>query len=85
MARDLETLKNILWEQFEAAVKRQPSYEDSNYSGSSTPFNPSIEGRKSLALLASAITGIEAEQREQAADGDSISLPGKAASPLKRG
>jgi len=86
MARDLETLKTMLWEQFETAVQRQPKYEDSTYSSSSTPFNPSIEGHKSLALLASAITGIEAEQREQrAAAGDSIALPGKTAGALKRG
>ena len=32
MARDLETLKDVLWDQFEEAVKRQKDYADPDIS-----------------------------------------------------
>lgn len=63
MARDLDTLKEKLWDVFERAAGK--TYEDSTASGSSTPFNPTIENRKMLAEVARAITGIEQEQRAQ--------------------
>ncbi len=62
---DFNDLKNVLQEQFRIAVKRQPSYEDSNYASGSTPHNPSIQNRMAIAELATALINLEREQREQ--------------------
>lgn len=80
MARDLGELKTVLWEKFEEAVSRHPKYDDSNYSGSSTPYNPTIENRTAIANLANAIANIEREQREQRKEkeeAEKLVLPGK--------
>lgn len=61
MPRDLETLKERLWETFEDAVGRYPNYEDSRSSGTSTPFNPKTENKKAIAELAQAIMAVEAQ------------------------
>lgn len=81
---DLVKLKKVLQEQFDEAVKRHPSYEDSNYSSSSTPFNPRIESRKSIAELANALINVQREERaqrreqqEQEERKNGIKLPGK--------
>ncbi|MCC7038350.1 MAG: hypothetical protein IT560_13750 [Alphaproteobacteria bacterium] len=68
MARDLDQLKETLWTHFEAAIKRHPEYEDRSSSGSSTPFNPTIENRNAIANIANALVNIEAEQRAQRAE-----------------
>ncbi|MBL8714220.1 MAG: hypothetical protein JNM12_15090 [Alphaproteobacteria bacterium] len=81
---DLEDLKRVLQEQFRAAVKRQPSYEDSNYASSSTPHNPAIQNRMAIAELASALINLNREQREhrreqqeQEERKNGMKLPGK--------
>jgi len=61
MPRDLETLKERLWETFEDAVGRHSNYEDSRSSGTSTPFNPKTENKKAIAELAQAILAVEAQ------------------------
>ena len=66
MARDLETLKTALWEQFEAAAAKQSIYDDSRSAQSYTPSNFAIAGRAAMGALAQAIVAIEAEQRVQA-------------------
>lgn len=63
MARDLERLKEVLWEQFERAVDRQRNYEDSSNSGTSTPSNFAIAGRTSIGTIAQAIVDVEREMR----------------------
>lgn len=80
MARDLNRLKEELWNQFETAVTKQSNYEDSRSSGSSTPSNFGIAGRNSIANLANAIVNVEREMREReekAQEADKLSLPGK--------
>lgn len=80
MARSLDELKTELWSKFDEAVKRHGSYEDSNSSGSSTPFNPRIENRNAIASIANAIVNIEREQREQRREkeeAEKLTLPGK--------
>ena len=66
MARDISTLKKILWEQFETAVERNPDYEDSDDTAENTPFNPTMENLQSIAQLAEAIVPVEREQRAAA-------------------
>lgn len=66
MARDLETLKAVLWSQFEVAVQKQESYEDRSSTSSHTPTNIAIAGRTSIGALAQAIISVESEQRIQA-------------------
>jgi uncharacterized protein YicC (UPF0701 family) len=61
MPRDLETLKDKLWETFEDATARHSAYEDGRSSGSGTPFNPKTENRKAIADLAQAILAVEAQ------------------------
>ncbi|MEZ0223686.1 MAG: hypothetical protein ACAH83_03970 [Alphaproteobacteria bacterium] len=63
MARDLERLKEVLWNQFEKAVERQPDYEDRGDSGSSTPSNFAVAGRQSIGTIAQAIVDVEREMR----------------------
>lgn len=77
MARDLERLKEVLWDQFEKAVERQPRYEDSSNSGSSTPSNFAIAGRQSIGTLGQAIIDVEREMREREDQTSSLRLPGK--------
>ncbi len=77
MTRDLEQLKNVLWEQFDEAVKKHPEYDDSTYSGSSYPFNPTIENRSAIANIAQAIVAIEREQREAQEQTLGRPMPGK--------
>lgn len=81
---DLDDLKRVLQEQFRAAVKRQPNYEDSNYASSSTPHNPAIQNRMAIAELANALINLNREQREARRDQqeqeerkNGIKLPGK--------
>ena len=81
---DLKKLKQVLQDQFDEAVKRHPSYEDSNYSNSSTPFNPRIESRIAIAELANALINAQREERAQRRDQqeleerkNGIKLPGK--------
>ena len=61
MPRDLETLKERLWETFENATARHAGYEDSNGSAENTPFNPKTENKKAIAELAQAILAVEAQ------------------------
>ena len=77
MARNLEQLKKVLWEQFEEAVKKHPEYDDSKWAGSSTPFNPKIENRSAIANIAHAIVAIEREQREAGEQALGRPMPGK--------
>lgn len=71
MTRDLATLKDVLWEQFEEAVKRQGGHDQ--YDGGKAAMN-----RQALGTLASAIVAVEAEQR--AADKPAVKLK-KSATP----
>jgi hypothetical protein len=59
MPRDLETLKDRLWETFEDATSRHSDYEDERRSGTNTPFNPKTENKKAIAELAQAILAVE--------------------------
>ena len=77
MARDLDRLKEVLWEQFEKAVERQPKYEDSSCSGSSTPTNFAVAGRQSIGVLAQAIVDVEREMREKEEQAHGFRLVGK--------
>lgn len=77
MPRDLETLKDVLWTQFEKAVERQAKYEDPSSTGSYTPYNIAVSGRNSLADLANAIVNVEREARERDASGPALKMPGK--------
>ena len=77
MARDLDRLKEVLWEQFEKAVERQTRYEDSSSSGSSTPSNFAIAGRQSIGTLARAIVEVEREMRETEERANGLRMPGK--------
>lgn len=61
MARDLQTLRDKLWTAFESATNNHGHYENNASSGSSTPFNPTIENRKAIAELAQAILATEAQ------------------------
>lgn len=66
MPRDLKTLHETLWNEFDAAVRRHPSYVengDSSYASSSNPTNHAIENRKALAELAQAIVAVQREMR----------------------
>lgn len=86
MARDLETLKTALWEQFEAAARKQSNYEDSSNAGNHRPSNFAIAGRAAMGALAQAIVAIEAEQRVQAdaADQKKFTLAAKQARPANQ-
>lgn len=84
MARDLEQLKQILWEQFEKAVERQKKYYDSDTASNYYPSNNAITNRNAIANLANGIANIEREQREAAREKheenerkNGITLPGK--------
>jgi len=84
MARDLDKLKEKLWEQFEKAVEKQKTYSDYDTSSSSYPHNHAIDNRNAIVNIANAIIGAEREQREQAREKreenerkNGISLPGK--------
>lgn len=64
MARDLKTLKEVLWTQFETAVNRQREYADpykTNTYGDG--YNIAVAGRTAIGTLAQAIVAVEAEQR----------------------
>ncbi len=62
MARDLETLKDVLWRTFEEAVGKHS--DCSIYS--SNGLNEKMENRKGIAALAQAIVAVESEQRVRA-------------------
>ncbi len=79
MPRDLDTLRDVLWTQFEKAVERQGKYEDPSSTASYTPTNMAIMGRNSIANLADAIVNLEREKRERSVDSNTIKLPGKGA------
>lgn len=85
MKRDLETLRDKLWEVFEEAAERHSSYEDNNYSNSSTPFNPRTTNRNAMANLANAIAGIETELRLRDEEQNGLRLAGKAKIPANKG
>ncbi|MBI1216696.1 MAG: hypothetical protein GC185_12870 [Alphaproteobacteria bacterium] len=77
MKRDLETLRDVLWEQFEKAVERQPKYEDSSSSGEYTPSNFAVAGRQAIGQLGKAIVDVEREIRERDEQANGMKLPGK--------
>jgi hypothetical protein len=80
MARDLNRLKDVLWDQFEKAVARQPDYEDRYNADSGTPTNFATAGRQAIGTLAQAIVDVEREQRKQSEREEAkngIRLPGK--------
>lgn len=77
MARDLYRLKEVLWDQFEKAVERQPKYEDCSSSGTSTPSNFAVAGRQSIGVLAQAIVDVEREMREKEEQANGFRLVGK--------
>jgi hypothetical protein len=77
MARDLDRPKEVLWDQFEKAVARQPDYEDYPRAGSSTPSNFAVAGRQSIGTLAQAIVDVEREMRERDEQGNGLKLIGK--------
>lgn len=80
MATSLDKLKETVSKVFAEAVERHRDYVDSNYSGSSTPFNPKIENRNAIAALAQTLVAIEREQREQRFEKEEAerrTLPGK--------
>ena len=85
MARDLETLRDTLWEVFEEARGRHKDYEDRTHSGSSTPFNPKIENRNAMANLGKAIAAVEREIREQDETQNGLRLVGKTKTPANKG
>ena len=61
MARDLATLKNALWEQFEIAVKKQSEYAD--YAGGGNYNCYAVANRQAIAQLAQSIVAVEEAQR----------------------
>lgn len=77
MARDLERLKEVLWDQFEKAVERQPQYEDRNSTSSSTPSSFAVAGRQSIGTLAQAIVDVEREMRKKEEQANGFRLIGK--------
>jgi hypothetical protein len=85
MPRDLETLRDTLWEIFEEAHGRHKDYDDSRYSGSSTPYNPKIDNRNALANLGQAIASVEQEIRLQDEAQNGLRLVGKAKIPANKG
>lgn len=85
MKRDLETLRNKLWEVFEEAAECHNNYQDCIWPGSSTPFNPKTANRNAMANLAQAITGIETELRLQDEEQSGLRLAGKAKVPANKG
>jgi len=85
MARDLETLRDTLWEIFEEAQRRHKDYEDSTYSGSSTSYNPKIDNRNALANLGQAIVGVEQEIRLRDEAQNGLRLVGKTKVPANKG
>lgn len=85
MPRDLETLRDTLWEVFEEAHSRHKEYEDRKSSGSSTPFNPAIENRNAMANLGQAIASIEQEIRLRDEAQNGLRLAGKAKAAVNKG
>lgn len=77
MKRDLDTLKEALWAQFEIAAVRQANYADRSDANQYNPANLSIKGRAAMAQLAQAIVAVEAEQRTRSEAQNGITLPGK--------
>lgn len=63
MARDLDVLKEALWEQFEKARKHSNYYDDY---GTSSGNHPASQARMALAEVAKAIVAVESEQRARA-------------------
>jgi len=61
--RTLEELKDTLWQQFDKAVERQPSYYDNDYASSSYPTNHAVQNRIAMGQIADAIVNIEREMR----------------------
>ncbi len=75
MARDLEALKEVLWDQFDKARKHSDYYDDY---GTSSGNHVASQARMALAEVAKAIVAVESEQRAQ--DESAASRP----SPLKK-
>jgi hypothetical protein len=69
MQRDLETLRDKLWEIFEEAHARHSKYGDED-PASYRPFNPKIENRNAMANLGQAIVSVEQEIRLRAAEAE---------------
>ena len=70
MAQDFETLKTVLWEQFNDAVEWQKS--DAVYYGSEAEKNSAIVGnRQAIAQLAQAIVAVQTklDEKEQGSKG----------------
>ena len=63
-ATNLDELRTELYKIFNQAVEDHKNYENGHRSGSSIPFNPTIENRKAISDLARAIAAVEREQRE---------------------
>jgi hypothetical protein len=61
MERNLETLKDVLWTQFERAASYELNHYDSD-----------IQERQAIALLANAIVNVEREIRENKAEGRTL-------------
>jgi hypothetical protein len=77
MPRDLEQLRQALWEEFEKAVERQPRYEDFAGPAAAAPMNFAIAGRQAMGQLAQAIVAVESALRDDDALAKVIRLPGK--------
>jgi|GEM_PF-2500161 len=84
MARDLETLRDRLWEIFEEAHSRHKEYSDGS-PASYTPFNPKIQNRNAMANLGRAIAGIEQEIRLREESQNGFRLVGKPKVPANKG
>ncbi|HEX2751569.1 MAG TPA: hypothetical protein VHP34_00375 [Alphaproteobacteria bacterium] len=82
MPRDLETLRDTLWEIFEEAHERHNSYDDTKYGSSN---NHKIQNRNAMANLGQAIVGIEQEIRLQDEAQNGLRLVGKAKTPANKG
>lgn len=65
MKRDLETLRDVLWEHFEDAAERHHHYSNPWDSDNYTPMNFSIQNRQAMGALGQAIADVEREIREQ--------------------
>lgn len=78
MSVDLDDVVSKLHAQFEAAIKRQPRYEDSDYSGSSTPTSFAIDNRQAIGRLGAALIEGLKEQRARAEAGGVFKLDRKA-------
>jgi hypothetical protein len=64
--RDLKELEDFLWQEFDAAKERHPTFvsgDDASYSRESQPGNFATENRLAMAEMANAIVNIRRERR----------------------